>query len=78
MISKENGLWLLKLKTFQKIKAPLDLKDVGQGIDCGLIFRIKKFRSGNYLGGEIVPEELIFDLGLEGNLRHQSNIGKDR
>lgn len=62
----------------QNKKVLLEPKDVVQGSDWELIFRIKILRSNTYLGREIVSEELIFDLGLGEDLKHQSNIGNDR
>lgn len=54
-------------------KALLEAKDVDWGLDWEVIFR-----SSIYLGRERAPEELIFDLGLGEDLRHQSNIDNDR
>lgn len=64
-----SDLW----NSFRNKKALLEPKDVDQGLDWELILR-----SSIYLGREIVPEELIFDVGLGEDLRHQSNIGNDR
>lgn len=64
-----SDLW----NSFRNKKALLEPKDVDQGLDWELILR-----SSIYLVREIVPEELIFDVGLGEDLRHQSNIGNDR
>lgn len=48
----------------------LEPKDVGQGMDWELIFRVKIFGSRIYLG----RENTDFDLGLGEVLTHQSNL----
>lgn len=59
-------------------KILLKPKDLVQGLDWELISRVKILKRSIYLGRGIVSEELIFDWGLGGDLRHQSNIGNDR
>lgn len=58
-------------------KVLLEPKDVVQGLDWELIFRIKILRNSTYLGREIVSEELIFNLGLGEDLKHQSSIDNE-